>query len=118
MPAMMPHHGFEEWSQIRYPPPPMAMEHPPPLPNSRLYHLPEYTWRPPCGGMRNQTSQVMDTPTARPAEPGKHGPLVESFGRISAVQKQSGLCQEVVGPFTKVCEPRLQTAWRECAWRS
>ncbi|XP_036097617.1 TNFAIP3-interacting protein 1 isoform X5 [Molossus molossus] len=30
---------------------------------------PEYTWRPPCGGMRNQTSQVMDTPTARPAEP-------------------------------------------------
>ncbi|KAM7143077.1 TNFAIP3-interacting protein 1 isoform 1-T3 [Molossus nigricans] len=69
MPAMMPHHGFEEWSQIRYPPPPMAMEHPPPLPNSRLYHLPEYTWRPPCGGMRNQTSQVMDTPTARPAEP-------------------------------------------------
>uniref|UniRef100_A0A8C9KAZ5 TNFAIP3-interacting protein 1 n=1 Tax=Panthera tigris altaica TaxID=74533 RepID=A0A8C9KAZ5_PANTA len=30
---------------------------------------PEYTWRPPCGGMRNQSSQVMDSPTARPAEP-------------------------------------------------
>uniref|UniRef100_A0A667HC69 TNFAIP3-interacting protein 1 n=1 Tax=Lynx canadensis TaxID=61383 RepID=A0A667HC69_LYNCA len=71
MPAMVPHHGFEDWSQIRYPPPPMAMEHPPPLPNSRLFHLPEYTWRPPCGGMRNQSSQVMDSPTARPAEPGE-----------------------------------------------
>ncbi|XP_036169539.1 TNFAIP3-interacting protein 1 isoform X7 [Myotis myotis] len=31
---------------------------------------PGYTWRPPYGGMRNQTSQVMDSPTARPAEPG------------------------------------------------
>ncbi|XP_054574027.1 TNFAIP3-interacting protein 1 isoform X7 [Eptesicus fuscus] len=69
MPAMMPHHGYEDWSQIRYPPPPMAMEHPPPLPSSRLYHMPEYTWRPPYGGMRNQTSQVMDSPAARPAEP-------------------------------------------------
>ncbi|XP_014641649.1 PREDICTED: TNFAIP3-interacting protein 1 isoform X2 [Ceratotherium simum simum] len=39
IPARMPHHGFEDWSQIRYPPPPMAMEHPPPLPNSRLFHL-------------------------------------------------------------------------------
>ncbi|XP_036169532.1 TNFAIP3-interacting protein 1 isoform X2 [Myotis myotis] len=66
----MPHHGYEEWSQIRYPPPPMAMEHPPPLPNSHLYPMPGYTWRPPYGGMRNQTSQVMDSPTARPAEPG------------------------------------------------
>ncbi|XP_036169533.1 TNFAIP3-interacting protein 1 isoform X3 [Myotis myotis] len=65
----MPHHGYEEWSQIRYPPPPMAMEHPPPLPNSHLYPMPGYTWRPPYGGMRNQTSQVMDSPTARPAEP-------------------------------------------------
>lgn len=35
----MPHHGYEDWSQIRYPPPPMAMEHPPPLPNSHLYHM-------------------------------------------------------------------------------
>lgn len=69
MPAMVPHHGFEDWTQIRYPPPPLGMEHPPPLPNSRLFHLPEYTWRPPCGGMRNQTSQVTDSPTARPAEP-------------------------------------------------
>ncbi|XP_077922880.1 TNFAIP3-interacting protein 1 isoform X1 [Halichoerus grypus] len=69
MPALVPHHGFEDWSQIRYPPPPMAMEHPPPLPNSRLFHLPEYTWRPPFGGMRNQSSQVMDSPTARPVEP-------------------------------------------------
>ncbi|ELK17281.1 TNFAIP3-interacting protein 1 [Pteropus alecto] len=71
MPPMVPHHGFEDWSQIRYPPPPMAMEHPPPLPNSRLFHLPDYNWRPPCSGMRNQTSQAMDSPTARPAEPGK-----------------------------------------------
>ncbi|XP_032193168.1 TNFAIP3-interacting protein 1 isoform X2 [Mustela erminea] len=39
MPAMVPHHGYEDWSQIRYPPPPMAMEHQPPLPNSRLFHL-------------------------------------------------------------------------------
>nr|XP_045008471.1 TNFAIP3-interacting protein 1 isoform X2 [Jaculus jaculus] len=69
MPAMMHHHGFEDWSQIRYPPTPMAMEHPPPLPNSRLFHLPEYTWRPPCAGMRNQASQVMDPPPARPVEP-------------------------------------------------
>ncbi|XP_053423394.1 TNFAIP3-interacting protein 1 isoform X2 [Nycticebus coucang] len=69
MPAMVPHHGFEDWSQIRYPPPPMAMEHPAPLPNSRLFHLPEYTWRPPYGGIRNQSSQVMDPPTARPVEP-------------------------------------------------
>uniref|UniRef100_A0A673V1R4 TNFAIP3-interacting protein 1 n=1 Tax=Suricata suricatta TaxID=37032 RepID=A0A673V1R4_SURSU len=30
---------------------------------------PEYTWRPPCGGMRNQSSQVMDSPTARPVGP-------------------------------------------------
>ncbi|XP_070270678.1 LOW QUALITY PROTEIN: TNFAIP3-interacting protein 1 [Myotis yumanensis] len=65
----VPHHGYEEWSQIRYPPPPMAVEHPPPLPNSHLYPMPGYTWRPPYGGMRNQTSQVMDSPTARPAEP-------------------------------------------------
>ncbi|KAI6048207.1 TNIP1 [Marmota monax] len=41
-PAMVPHHGFEDWSQIRYPPPPMAMEHPPPLPNSRLFHLHQF----------------------------------------------------------------------------
>uniref|UniRef100_A0A8C9ATB0 TNFAIP3-interacting protein 1 n=1 Tax=Prolemur simus TaxID=1328070 RepID=A0A8C9ATB0_PROSS len=75
VPAMMPHHGFEDWSQIRYPPPPMAMEHPAPLPNSRLFHMPEYTWRPPCGGIRNQSSQVMDPPPARPAEPGEPAPL-------------------------------------------
>uniref|UniRef100_M3ZBX4 TNFAIP3-interacting protein 1 n=1 Tax=Nomascus leucogenys TaxID=61853 RepID=M3ZBX4_NOMLE len=32
---------------------------------------PEYTWRLPCGGVRNpnQSSQVMDPPTARPTEP-------------------------------------------------
>uniref|UniRef100_G3TKP7 TNFAIP3-interacting protein 1 n=1 Tax=Loxodonta africana TaxID=9785 RepID=G3TKP7_LOXAF len=74
MPAMVPHHGYEEWSQIRYPPPPVAMEHPPPLPNSRFFHLPEYTWRSPRGGMRNQSSQVMDTPAARPVEPGELAP--------------------------------------------
>ncbi|XP_054424135.1 TNFAIP3-interacting protein 1 isoform X2 [Pteronotus mesoamericanus] len=70
MPAMVPHHGFEDRSQIRYLPPPVPMEHPPPPHNSRLFHLPEYNWRPPYGGMRNQTSQVMDSPMARPAEPG------------------------------------------------
>ncbi|XP_036900763.1 TNFAIP3-interacting protein 1 isoform X1 [Sturnira hondurensis] len=69
MPAMVPHHGFEDRSQIRYLPPPVPMEHPPPLPNSRLFHLPEYTWRPPYGGMCNQTSQVTDPPAARPTEP-------------------------------------------------
>ncbi|KAH0509898.1 TNFAIP3-interacting protein 1 [Microtus ochrogaster] len=70
MPAMVPHHTYKDWSQIRYPPPPMPMEHPPPLPNSRLYHLSEYTWRPPCAGIQNPTSQVMDPPPDRPAEPG------------------------------------------------
>nr|XP_048293670.1 TNFAIP3-interacting protein 1 isoform X2 [Myodes glareolus] len=69
MPAMVPHHTYKDWSQIRYPPPPMPMEHPPPLPNSRLYHLSEYTWRPPCAGVQNPTSQVMDPPPDRPAEP-------------------------------------------------
>ncbi|KAK2499934.1 hypothetical protein MC885_007527, partial [Smutsia gigantea] len=49
VPAVMSHHGFEDWSQICYPPPPMAMEHPPPLPNSRLFHLP---------GLQNQESQL------------------------------------------------------------
>ncbi|KAJ1059758.1 hypothetical protein K5549_004196 [Capra hircus] len=39
MPPIGPHPGFEDWSQIRYPPPPTAMEHPPPLPNSRLFRL-------------------------------------------------------------------------------
>ncbi|KAB1280993.1 TNFAIP3-interacting protein 1 [Camelus dromedarius] len=43
MPPMMPHHGFEDWSQIRYPPPPTTMEHPPPHPNSRLFHLSQLT---------------------------------------------------------------------------
>uniref|UniRef100_A0A8D1QCA8 TNFAIP3-interacting protein 1 n=1 Tax=Sus scrofa TaxID=9823 RepID=A0A8D1QCA8_PIG len=66
---VMPHHGFEDWSQIRYPPPPTAMEHAPPLPSSRLFHLPEYTWRLPCGGVHNQSSQVMDSPVARPEDP-------------------------------------------------
>lgn len=46
MPAMVPHHGFEDWSQIRYPPPPMGMEHPPPIPGSRLFHL--VSLCPPC----------------------------------------------------------------------
>ncbi|KAK1343475.1 hypothetical protein QTO34_016255 [Cnephaeus nilssonii] len=107
MPAMMPHHGYEDWSQIRYPPPPMAMEHPPPLPNSRLYHMPEYTWRPPYGGMRNQTSQVMDSPAARPAEPGKRDPLVQrGLGRVSAVQKAGALLGGS-GPLHEGCERRL-----------
>lgn len=66
---MVPHHAYKDWSQIRYPPPPVPMEHPPPHPNSRLFHLPEYTWRPPCAGIRSQSSQVMDPPPDRPAEP-------------------------------------------------
>lgn len=69
MPAMVPHHTYKDWSQIRYPPPPVPMEHPPPHPNSRLFHPPEYTWRPPCTGVRNQSSQVMDLPPDRPTEP-------------------------------------------------
>ncbi|XP_060053998.1 TNFAIP3-interacting protein 1 isoform X2 [Erinaceus europaeus] len=68
LPAMVPHHPFDDWAQIRYPPSPMAMEHSPPLPNSRLFHLPEYTWRPQCG-LRHQNSQVTDSPTTRPTEP-------------------------------------------------
>lgn len=55
VPPVVPHRGFEDWSQIRYPPPPTAMEHPPQLPNSRLFHLvglcpsftPGHTHRPP-----------------------------------------------------------------------
>nr|XP_020031786.1 TNFAIP3-interacting protein 1 isoform X1 [Castor canadensis]XP_020031787.1 TNFAIP3-interacting protein 1 isoform X1 [Castor canadensis] len=39
MPAMGPPHAFEDWTQIRYPPSPMAMEHPSPHPNLRLFHL-------------------------------------------------------------------------------
>ncbi|XP_010638094.1 TNFAIP3-interacting protein 1 isoform X3 [Fukomys damarensis] len=69
VPAMVPHHGYEDWSQVRYPPPPVGMDHPPPIPGPRLYHLPEYAWRPPCGGMRNQSSQMMDASASRPAEP-------------------------------------------------
>ncbi|XP_051024141.1 TNFAIP3-interacting protein 1 [Acomys russatus] len=71
MPTMVPHHAFKDWSQIRYPPSPMPMEHPPRLPNSPLFHLPqpEYTWRPLYAGIRNQTSQMVDPPPDRPAEP-------------------------------------------------
>lgn len=35
--AMVPQHAYKDWTQIRYPPPPMPMEHPPPLPSSRLF---------------------------------------------------------------------------------
>ncbi|OBS78985.1 hypothetical protein A6R68_18630 [Neotoma lepida] len=66
--AMVPQHAFKDWSQIRYPPSPMPMEHPPPLPSSRLFVLPEYPWRPPCAGIQNPTSQVMDPPPDRPSE--------------------------------------------------
>ena len=42
LPLRLPTHA-PQWaaprSQIRYPPPPTAMEHPPPLPNSRLFRL-------------------------------------------------------------------------------
>lgn len=69
MPTMVPPHAYKDWSQIRYPLRPVPMEHPPPHPDSHLFHLPEYTWRPPCAGIRNQSSQVMDPPPDRPAEP-------------------------------------------------
>ncbi|XP_056667460.1 TNFAIP3-interacting protein 1 isoform X1 [Monodelphis domestica] len=65
---LLHHHGFEDWSEIRYPPPPMATEHQPPIPNSRLFHLPEYAWRSPCGVMRNQSSQV-DAALVQPSDP-------------------------------------------------
>uniref|UniRef100_A0A8D0WGQ5 TNFAIP3-interacting protein 1 n=1 Tax=Sus scrofa TaxID=9823 RepID=A0A8D0WGQ5_PIG len=84
---VMPHHGFEDWSQIRYPPPPTAMEHAPPLPSSRLFHLPEYTWRLPCGGVHNQSSQVMDSPAARPEDPGACDP--SGMGLASAGEAAS-----------------------------
>ncbi|KAI4569986.1 hypothetical protein MJT46_007280 [Ovis ammon polii x Ovis aries] len=73
MPPIGPHPGFEDWSQIRYPPTPHG--HGAPAPTSQLTPLPsvllqpEYTWRMPFGGVRNQSSQVMDLPTARPTEP-------------------------------------------------
>ncbi|XP_076434529.1 TNFAIP3-interacting protein 1 isoform X4 [Peromyscus maniculatus bairdii] len=66
--AMVPQHAYKDWTQIRYPPPPMPMEHPPPLPSSRLFVMPEYPWRPPCAGIQNPTSQVMDPPPDRPSE--------------------------------------------------
>ncbi|KAB0362021.1 hypothetical protein FD754_006177 [Muntiacus muntjak] len=97
MPPIGPHPGFEDWSQIRYPPPPPGHGAPAPtsqltplpsgesvppsltpgrthrparhVPRSRSSEGPEYTWRLPCGGVRNQSSQVMDLPTARPTEP-------------------------------------------------
>ncbi|XP_052613650.1 TNFAIP3-interacting protein 1 isoform X2 [Peromyscus californicus insignis] len=66
--AMVPQHAYKDWSPIRYPPSPMPMEHPPPLPSSRLFVMPEYPWRPPCAGIQNPTSQVMDPPPDRPSE--------------------------------------------------
>ncbi|KAL6057028.1 hypothetical protein STEG23_034417 [Scotinomys teguina] len=71
--AMVPQHAFKDWSQIRYPPSPMPMEHPPPLPNTRLFVLPEYPWRPPCAEIQNPTYQVMDPPPDRPSEAGECG---------------------------------------------
>ncbi|KAM9065437.1 TNFAIP3-interacting protein 1 isoform X3 [Sarcophilus harrisii] len=68
VPPFLHHHDFEDWLEIRYPPPPMAPEHSPPIPNSRLFHMPEYAWRPPCGVMRNQSSQVNAAPI-QPSEP-------------------------------------------------
>ncbi|XP_037354648.1 TNFAIP3-interacting protein 1 isoform X2 [Talpa occidentalis] len=67
--AMAPPHGFDDWSQIRYPPPPMAVEHLPPLPGSHLFHLPEYAWRTPYVGPRHPASPLPDQPVARPVEP-------------------------------------------------
>uniref|UniRef100_A0A6I8P0Y2 TNFAIP3-interacting protein 1 n=1 Tax=Ornithorhynchus anatinus TaxID=9258 RepID=A0A6I8P0Y2_ORNAN len=70
------HHGFEDWLQVRYSSPPMAADHVPPHPNSRLFHLPEYAWRPPCGVMRNQGSPVVDAaavPLPPEPEPADHG---------------------------------------------
>lgn len=66
MAAMAPPHGFDDWSQIRYPPPAVAG---PPLPGPHLFHLPEYAWRPPCAGPRHPASPPLEPPAARPAGP-------------------------------------------------
>ncbi|KAG8509273.1 TNFAIP3-interacting protein 1, partial [Galemys pyrenaicus] len=43
--AMAPPRGFDGWAQIRYPPPPVALEHLTPLPGSHLFHLVSPTCR-------------------------------------------------------------------------
>ncbi|XP_036051744.1 TNFAIP3-interacting protein 1 isoform X4 [Onychomys torridus] len=96
--AVVPQHAYKDWSQIRYPPSPMPMEHPTPLPSSRLFVLPEYPWRPPCAGIQNPTSQVMDPPPDRPSEAGPSSvagvtmtlPLVAGCGSHDECPRQPG----------------------------
>ncbi|XP_074068691.1 TNFAIP3-interacting protein 1 isoform X2 [Macrotis lagotis] len=70
----------QDWSEIRYPPPPppppppVITEPPPPVPNSRLFHIPEYAWRSPCGGMRTRSAQLAAALLQSPVpEPTDHG---------------------------------------------
>ncbi|NXU51499.1 TNIP1 protein, partial [Turnix velox] len=53
------YHGFDEWQQIRYPPP-MPGEH---TPGQNFQHFspvsPEYPWRPPCAMARGQNTQAV-----------------------------------------------------------
>lgn len=90
MPPIGPHPGFEDWSQIRYPPPPTAMEHPPPLPNSRLFRLVS-----PCPLPHSMTH------THRPA---RHMPRARSTERVRSC---------ILGPlgtdWCAACHPRGRT---------
>ncbi|XP_014459518.2 TNFAIP3-interacting protein 1 [Alligator mississippiensis] len=67
-------HGYEDWQQIRYPPP---AEHGP-IQNFRHFPPPEYAWRlPPCTASRIQNPSAVDgvKPSAKDAEPaGPGGP--------------------------------------------
>ncbi|XP_069725111.1 TNFAIP3-interacting protein 1 isoform X5 [Phaenicophaeus curvirostris] len=67
------YHGFEEWQQIRYPPP-MPNEH---TPGQNFHHFPppEYPWRPPCAMARSQNSQAVSgmKPVPKDLEPAGPG---------------------------------------------
>ncbi|KAL7985833.1 hypothetical protein Chor_010999, partial [Crotalus horridus] len=60
-PPVQPHayHAFEDWQQIRYPPPAVANEHPP-IQNYHRFPPPDYTWYPQCVIAHNQNTQGGD----------------------------------------------------------
>ncbi|KAM3849051.1 TNFAIP3-interacting protein 1 isoform 5-T5 [Vipera latastei] len=70
-PPLQPHayHGFEDWQQIRYPPPAVANEHPP-IQNYHRFPPPDYTWFPPCVIAHNQNTSGGDGVKQFPKEPG------------------------------------------------
>ncbi|XP_077182665.1 TNFAIP3-interacting protein 1 isoform X3 [Paroedura picta] len=69
IPPGSPHvcHGYEDWQQIRYPPPAVANERPP-IQNFHHFPPPEYTWGPPCVIKQNQNSQAVDGAKQLPKE--------------------------------------------------